>query len=134
MNRAFLCSAIEGLVSPYGYHFTMNDESCYPTTVSRYPAAFMLPPEFVGIEGRRRGRITYKVTLRLSRQGAKFSPTERNSLLAEMEQQLTEMFVALSRSERVAVVENLTIRPVAGVVDHHGAIAMEAQAKIETIF
>ena len=79
-------------------------------------------------------RSTYKVTLRLSRQGAKLSPTERNSLLAEMEQQLTEMFVALSRSERVAVVENLTIRPVAGVVDHHGAIAMEAQAKIETIF
>ena len=134
MNRAFLCSAIEGLVSPYGYHFTMNDESCYPTTVSRYPAAFMSQPEFVSLEGRKRGRITYKVTLRLARQGAKLSAEGRNRELAEMEQQLTELFIELSQAEQVAVVRNLTIKPTAEAIDSHGAMAMEAQATIETIF
>ena len=134
MNRAFLCSAIEGLVSPYGYSFTLNDESYYPTTVCRYPAAFMSQPEFVSLEGRKHGRITYKVTLRLARQGAKLSAVERNRKLAEMEQQLTELFIELSQAERVAVVRNLTIKPTAAAIDSHGAMAMEAQATIETIF
>ena len=134
MNRAFLCSAIEGLVSPYGYSFTLNDEAYYPTTVCRYPAAFMSQPEFVSLEGRKRGRITYKVTLRLARQGAKLSAEERNRELAEMEQQLTELFIELSQAERVAVVRNLTIKPTAEAIDSHGAMAMEAQATIETIF
>ena len=134
MNRAFLCSAIEGLVSQYGYSFTLNDEAYYPTTVCRYPAAFMSQPEFVSLEGRKKGRITYKVTLRLAQQGAKLSATERNSQLAEMELQLTNLFIGLSRVERVAVVRNLTIKPTAEAIDSHGALAMEAQATIETIF
>ena len=134
MNRTFLCSAIEGLVSRCGYHFQVNDEAYYPTTVCRYPAAFMSQPEFVSLEGRKKGRITYKVTLRLAQQGAKLSATERNSQLAEMELQLTNLFIGLSRVERVAVVRNLTIKPTAEAIDSHGALAMEAQATIETIF
>ena len=134
MNRAFLCSAIEGVVSKYGYSFTLNDEAYYPTTICRYPAAFLSQPEFVSQEGRKWGRISYKVALRLARQGAKLSATERNTSLDEMEQQLTEMFVELSRTERVAVVRNLTIKPTAQAIDCHGAMALEAQATIETIF
>ena len=134
MNRAFLCSAIEGLVSPYGYTFTLNDEAYYPTTICRYPAAFLSQPEFVSLEGRKRGRITYKVVLRLARQGAKLTAAERNIQRAEMEQQLAEIFIALSRAERVAVVRNLTIKPTTPAIDSHGAMAMEAQAEVETIF
>jgi hypothetical protein len=51
-----------------------------------------------------------------------------------MEQQLLELFVELSKEGLVAVVDNLTISPCAEAVDHHGAIALEAQANIETIF
>ena len=134
MNRAFLCSAIEGLVSPYGYHFTMNDESCYPTTVSRYPAAFMSQPKFVRIEGRNHGRITYNITLRFACQGAKLAPQERRSALEEMEQQIIEIFVELSRDKQIAVVDNLTIAPSAEAIDAHGALAMVAQADVTTIF
>lgn len=133
MNRALLCSAIEGLVSKCGYEFYLNDKSYYPVTVCRYPAAFMSQPEFVSLEGRKRGRITYNVSLTLAQQGAKLSPQERNSLLAEMEQQLLQLFVELSQEASVAVVDNLTITPIA-VVDNHGAIAIEAKAKVETIF
>lgn len=134
MNRAFLCSAIEGLASACGYNFQLSDKTHYPSTVCRYPAATMFQPEFIGIEGRKQGKITYKVTLRFAKNGAKLPPEERNSLLAEMEKQLLELFVALSQDKNVAVVENLSITPCAEVGDTHGAIAMEANANIVTIF
>ena len=121
-------------MSPYGYTFTLNDEAYYPTTICRYPAAFLSQPEFVSLEGRKRGRITYKVVLRLARQGAKLTAAERTIQRAEMEQQLAEIFISLSRAERVAVVRNLTIKPTAQAIDCHGAMAMEAQAEVETIF
>ncbi len=134
MNRAFLCSAIEGLVSQCGYHFQLNDEAHYPTAVCRYPAVFLSQPEFHSIEGRKRGRITYKVTLRLAQMGAKLSPSERNALLDEMEQEMLNLFVALSETERVAVVDKLTISPCPEAIDAHGALAIEAEAYVTTIF
>jgi hypothetical protein len=74
------------------------------------------------------------VTLRLAQQGAKLPAAERNELLAQMEQQLIEIFVALSKEERVAVVDNLHIAPYAEAVDTHGAIAIESTAEVTTIF
>ena len=119
MNRALLCGAIEGLVSQYGYHFHLNDEAYYPTVISRYPAAFMSQPAFESIEGR---------------QGAKLAPTERNELLGRMEQELIEIFVALSKAECVAVVNELTISPSAQPIDNHGAVSLAAKANVTTIF
>lgn len=134
MNRTLLCRAIEGLVSRCGYHFQVNDEAYYPTTVCRYPAAFMSQPKFVRIEGRNHGRITYNITLRFACQGAKLAPQERRSALEEMEQQIIEIFVELSRDKQIAVVDNLTIVPSAEAIDTHGALAMVAQADVTTIF
>ena len=134
MNRALLCSAIEGLVSQCGYEFYLNDESPYPTTVCRYPAAFLSQPQFESIEGQRHGRINYKVTLRLAQKGAKLSPSERNNLLDRMEKQMVTIFTKLSKKDAVAVVNELTIAPSSEVVDNHGAIAMVAKAVVETIF
>lgn len=134
MNRTILCSAIEGLVSRYGYHFQLNDEACYPTTVCRYPVAFMSQPKFERMEGRNHGRITYSVTLRLARQGAKLAPQERNTALEEMEQQMIDLFVELSQADQIAVVENLTMTPTTEAIDAHGAIAIVAQADVTTIF
>ena len=134
MYRTFLCSAIEGLVSQRGYHFQVNDAANYPTAVCRYPAAFMTQPEFTNMEGRKHGRITHKVTLRLAQQGAKCSHEERNALLDAMEQELIDIFVALSQTERVAVVDKLTITKHPEAIDSHGAIALEAKAYVTTIF
>ena len=133
MNRAILCSAIEGLVSKVGYSFRLDDESCYPVTISRYPAAFMSRPDFVKMEGRQHGRITYKVSLTLAQQGAKLSPQERSERFARMEQEMIELFVELSKESCVAVVENLSITP-KEAVDAHGAIAITGEAEVETIF
>lgn len=134
MNRAYLCGAIEGLVSQCGYEFHLDYESHYPTTVCRYPAAFMSQPQFESIEGRKHGRIAYKVKLRLAQNGAKLSPTERNQRLNEMESELIEIFTQLSKDRVVAVVKELTISPVAEAVDNHGAVATIAEAVVETIF
>lgn len=134
MNRAILSSAIEGVVSSYGYEFNLNDSACYPTTVCRYPAAFMSQPEFSSIEGRKHGRITYTITLHLAQQGAKLSPAERNNLLDEMEQQMLDIFTELSCKECVAVVEGLQINPTSPTIDNHGALAIVGKAKVVTIF
>lgn len=133
MNRTLLCSAIEGLVSKCGYNFQLSDETYYPTTVCRYPAAFMSQPKFSSLEGRKHGRITYSVSLTLAQQGAKSSPEERNATLAEMEEQAMSIFVELSQNELVAVIDNLTITTLSGV-DTHGAVAVEVQAHVVTIF
>ena len=133
MNRALLCSAIEGLVSKCGYNFQLSDEAYYPTTVCRYPAAFMSQPKFMSLEGRKHGRITYSVTLTLAKNGAKMSPEERNAALSTMEEQAMNIFVDLSQNEHVAIVENLTIAA-RGEVDTHGAISIKAQAQVVTIF
>ena len=133
MNRTLLCSAIEGLVSKCGYNFQLSDEAYYPTTVCRYPAAFMSQPKFMSLEGRKHGRITYSVTLTLAKNGAKMSPEERNAALSTMEEQAMNIFVDLSQNEHVAIVENLTIAA-RGEVDTHGAISIKAQAQVVTIF
>ena len=135
MNRALLCSAIEGLVSKCGYDFRLLDKSSYPATVCRYPAASLFSPEFIAQEGRKHGRITYKLSLHLAQQGAKLSPNERHEMLNQMEQQLIEIFVELSKAECVAVVDKLTISPQSSpTIDNHGALAMVAEAEVETIF
>jgi hypothetical protein len=134
MNRTILCSAIEGLVSKCGYEFQLNDKSHYPTTVCRYPAAFAYPPEFVRMEGRKHGRITYKLSLILAQQGAKLSPVEQNDKIAEMEQQMVDIFVELSNVGSVAVVEGLTISPTSPTIDNHGAISIVGEAEVVTIF
>ena len=134
MNRAFLCSAIEGLASEYGYHFQQGEKSCYPTTVCRYPVAFLFQPEFVSIEGRKHGKITYKLSLALAQQAAKLSPKERNTMLDAMEEEMTKIFLELSKAEKIAVVDNLTISPSSEVIDNHGALAVVANAEVTTIF
>ena len=134
MNRAILSSAIEGLVSNYGYDFNRNESSYYPTSVCRYPAAFMSEPEFVSIDGRKHGRITYEISLHLAQQGAKLAPSERSTLLDEMEQQMLDIFTELSQEECVAVVERLQISPTQPAIDNHGALAIVGKAEVVTIF
>ena len=121
-------------MSQCGYEFHLDYESHYPTTVCRYPAAFMSQPQFESIEGRKHGRIAYKVKLRLAQNGAKLSPNERNQRLNEMENEMVEIFTLLSEDSIVAVVKELTISPVAEAVDNHGAVATMAEAVVETIF
>ena len=134
MNRALLQGAVEGLASAYGYTFLVESQERAPFHITAYPAAFMAPPKFNEQEGRRFGKITYDISLTLMRQGAKLSPAERNERYADMESELVEMFVKLSRLPQIAYGEALTITPHTSTIDHHGAIAMVATAQVTTLF
>ena len=74
MNRSYLTSALSDIAESKGYAFRSAPQEYMNSLVSRYPAAFMPYPEFRSIEGRRRGRITYRLTLHLLADGAHLSP------------------------------------------------------------
>lgn len=134
MNRALLQSAVEGVVSARGYTFSVESQERAPFHIAAYPAAFMVPPKFNKQEGRRFGKITYDISLTLLRQGAKLSPAGRSELRAEMESELVDMFVELSRHAQIAAVTDLTISPTSAPIDNHGAVAMVAKAQVTTLF
>ena len=134
MNCAYLRGAIEEAVSAYGYTLYQCAEQYSPATICHYPAAHLLPPEFCRIEGRQHGKITYSIELRLLEQGAKLSAEERNEKLSTMESHFVEIFSLLSEYERVASVEELTIKPATNEIDAHGAMTLVAKAEVVTIF
>ena len=103
-------------------------------TVRSYPAAWLAPLELHAVEGRGHGRATYDMTLHLLSSGARLSPTERRAALARMEEQLLEIFAALSLDERVLAVEGLSVRPRAFALTPHGEISQTAAARIVTFF
>lgn len=82
MNRSYLTSALNDIAESKGYSFRSAPQEYMNSLVSRYPAAFMPYPEFRSIEGRRRGRITYRLTLHLLADGARLSPADRERSLA----------------------------------------------------
>ena len=110
MNRTHLEGAAEALAVQQGYAFHTGPEDGMAHTVRSYPAAWLAPLELHAVEGRGHGRATYDMTLHLLSSGARLSPTERRAVLARMEEQLLEIFAALSLDERVLAVEGLSVR------------------------
>ena len=91
MNRTHLEGAAEKLTAQRGYTFYTGPEGDMGHTVRNYPAAWLAPPELHAVEGRTHGRATYDMTLHLLRPGARISPAERRTALAEMETQMLEI-------------------------------------------
>lgn len=113
MNRTHLEGAAEKLTAQRGYTFYTGPEGDMGHTVRNYPAAWLAPPELHAVEGRTHGRATYDMTLHLLRPGARISPAERRTALAEMETQMLEIFAELSLYERILAVEGLSVRTAA---------------------
>ena len=128
MNRTHLEGAAEALAAQQGYAFHTGPEDGMAHTVRSYPAAWH------AVEGRGHGRATYDMTLHLLSSGARLSPAERRAALARMEEQLLEIFAALSLDERVLAVEGLSVRPRAFALTPHGEISQTAAARIVTFF
>ena len=108
MNRTHLEGAAEKLTAQRGYTFYTGPEGDMGPPVRNYPAAWLAPPELHAVEGRTHGRATYDMTLHLLRPGARISPAERRTALAEMETQMLEIFAELSLYERILAVEVLS--------------------------
>ncbi len=134
MNRTHLEGAAETLASERGYAFHAGPEGDMPRTIAVYPAAWLSPLELHSVEGRSHGRASYDMTLRLLRSGARLSTPERNTLQAEMEGQMLDLFAALSLDPKVLSVENLTVIPGTFSLTPHGEISQTATARIVTYF
>lgn len=134
MNRTHLEGAAEKLTAQRGYTFYTGPEDDMGHTVRNYPAAWLTPPELHAVEGRTHGRATYDMTLHLLRPGARISPAERRTALAEMEAQMIEIFAELSLDERILAVEGLSVRPRSFSLTPHGEISQTATARIVTWF
>lgn len=134
MNRALLQGAVEGVVSSRGYSFLVESQERATIQTTAYPAVVMAHPKFNKQEGRHFGKITYDISLTMLRRGAKLSPAERSELYAEMESELVDILVEVSRHPGVAAIGGLTIVPASHSVDTHGAVAMVATAQVTTLF
>ena len=134
MNRTHIEGAAETLTAQQGYTFHTGPESDMGHTVRSYPAAWLAPLELHAVEGRSHGRATYDMTLHLLRSGARLSPAERRTALAEMEEQVLGIFAALSLDSRILAVERLSVRPRTFTLTPHGEISQTATARIVTWF
>ncbi len=134
MNRTYLTSAVQEIAESKGYTFRSAPQEYMNSLINHYPAAFMPYPEFRSMEGRRRGKIVYRMTLHLLTDGARLSPERRENRLEKLERDMLDIFCALSSCERVLSVENLTLLPSALTLTTHGDISMTATADVVSLF
>ena len=134
MNRNYLTEALRQIVTDEGVKFHSAEESEMATLIRAYPVMWLCPPEFVQMEGRKRGKVTYAVKLHAMRSGAKLSAEERNGLYGELEELLVRSFMKLSKLGKVIAVESLEISCSTGRLTPHGEVAATATAKVVTMF
>lgn len=134
MNRTFLINAIESIATADGYSFYTDSEERTSEQIKSYPAAWLLPPKFQQMEGRKHGKVTYSLTLHAMDAGAKLSPAQREQTWSRLEEELIEMLSKLSDTERVIAVEKLKIQHSSLSLTTHGEVAATATADVVTFF
>lgn len=134
MNRKKIISAVQGICGSMGYEFRVSDSSALSAKSMAMPAAVLIEPKFHSIEGRNHGRITYRTTLYLFDSGFRLSAEERSNLLAQMENDMLDIFSQLSENKSVAVVDNLQLDHSMHSVLGRGELGLKATAEVEIIF
>ena len=134
MNRRKLISAVQGICNAKGYEFRVLDSSALSAQSPSMPAAVLIEPKFQSIEGRKHGKITYRTTLYLFESGARSMPEEVSEKIAQMERQMLDIFMQLSESEYVAVVDNLQMEPALHSRLGRAEIGLKAVADVVVIF
>lgn len=130
MSYIYLSQQLRDLVNARGYTFFTAPEQYMSSELCYYPAAWLVPPKLLEIEGRRHGRRVYDVELHLLCPALKLSLPERAVKLNEMEQDLLEIFTSLSLSEKVIAIEELTLQPRSHTLTNHGEISQSASAHV----
>ncbi|MBR4994939.1 MAG: hypothetical protein IKY82_02630 [Alistipes sp.] len=134
MNRTYLLNAVEGIATASGYTFYSDSEQRMPQQITAYPAVWLSPPQFTSMEGRKRGKVTYSLTLHAMNEGAKLSPAQRQQEWSQLEDFLVDLFAQLSEKERIAVVDKLKIKHSSSTLTTHGEVAATATAEVVTFF
>lgn len=134
MNRRKLISAVQGICNAKGYEFRVLDSSALSAQSPSMPAAVLIEPKFQKIEGRKHGKITYRIVLYLFENGARLAPETVSEKIVQMENNMLEMFMQLSESEPIAVVDNLQMEPALHSRLGRAEIGLKAVADVVVIF
>lgn len=130
MNITYLTTAVQRAAQKLGYRFMAGERDYLPARVATLPAAYLLPPEFRSMEGRKGGKITYRLTLCLMAKGWNAPPEERVVQLERLENNALEIFTALSNEGRVLAVEELSFALTPNSLTTRGDIALTATANV----
>ncbi len=134
MTIEYLTNSIEKAARAKGYEFASAAKEYLPSQVATLPAAFMLPPEFRAIEGRKSGKITYRITLYLLAKGAHIAPAKREQLLEKLENDAFGIFSRLSAEQRVLAVEDMTLAPLSKPLTSRGDVAIKGEGNVVVSF
>ena len=134
MNRRKLVSAVQAICGSMGYEFRALDSSALSASCQSMPAAVLIQPKFQSSEGRNHGRITYRTTLYLLKPGSRLSSAEQSDVLAQMEEDMLDIFSKLSENKSVALVDKLQMEHSIHSVLGRGEIGLKANAEVEIIF
>lgn len=134
MNRETVINAIKQAAATSGYKFHCDDEQQMLVAVKEYPTLWLTPPQFLKIEGRKSGKITYSVKVYGMVDGVRFSPAERLDKLNRLEEDVMQMFAAVSQNEAVVAVNNLKMNQELQSRTRQGELVMTATAEVVTHF
>ena len=134
MNRSYLTNAIGELAEKQGCSFVESPAQDIAGRIESYPVLWLEPAVLQSKTGRHHGRIIYSVRLHMMHEGLRLSPAERQAVCDAAENGLLEIFTELSTFERIACVDELTVKVSQFAHTPHGEISATAEALIETIF
>lgn len=134
MNRKKIISAVQQICDERELAFRVVDRDSLSAHTPALPAAVLVTPEFERIEGRSRGRITYKVEMYLFEKGMHNSPEQQAEQLAQMESIMLDIFTQLSENENVALVDKLQMDAVTSRLLARAEIGLKATAEVVVIF
>jgi len=134
MTISHLNRTIGTIAESKGYRLYSHAEFFSPSMIASLPAALLATPEFRSIEGRKSGKITYRLTLCLLAKGARLAPAARTALFEKLENDALAIMQRLSAAERVLAVEGLTITPKTQPLSSLGDVAMEVEGDVVVEF
>ena len=134
MNRNSIIQALDTIAKTKGYTLYTDADSLLPQRLKSFPAIWLSPLKFKSMEGRKHGKITYLLSLKALTQAAKLPPADHEGVWAKMEDDVLEIFSALSQQERVIAIENLSLKSNFATLTSHGELSLEATAEVITFF
>lgn len=130
MNYTLLTNNIARLCRQQGFTPHLALEGSPSLLISTFPAAWLLPPQLAMVEGIKRRKEYYDVTLYLISESLGKSLDQIEQLRAQMEQKLLEIFTLLSQSEGVIVVDALKIAPRQRALTNISESSLTATARV----
>ncbi|MFI3316591.1 MAG: hypothetical protein SNF93_03295 [Rikenellaceae bacterium] len=117
-----------------GYTPLIVSEEGLEKGITTFPTAWIQLPLVLSVEGRDQGVITHKITVALLDDYSAYSFEDKNSRLAEMQEDMLEIMTAISCQEGIVELNEVSVTPRLTHTTRHGDVAQICQAKIVSYF